>query len=147
MTIEFILTLAGSFVAIIVSISGLFAGIGYYKQGKNEAKSSDVDSANSTVRLYKDRADAFEKDLKELHREIDALKKDFTFREESYKKTIDQQEQLIKTYAAILQNRNPELENTLKSINDFLKEIRDSGLHNSKILDTQAKRQISDDNK
>lgn len=123
-TVELIITIAGSFVGVIVAIAGLFAGIGYYRQGKIDAKSSDIDSANSTVKMFKDRADLLDDELKQLRADFEAYKKEVLVKEESYKKTIDQQENLIKTYAGILQNRNPELENILKEIRDFLKHLQ-----------------------
>ena len=123
--IYLILTIAGSFCAIVVSLAGLFAGIGYYKQGKNDRRSSDVNSANSTVKMFKDRADILDTELKQLRADFEAYKKEVTIKEEAYKKTVAQQEDLIKTYGAILQNRNPELEATLKEIRDFLKELKE----------------------
>lgn len=137
--IEIILTITGGLIGIIVAMAGLFAGIGYYRQGKNEAKGSETKSANETVELFKNRADGLEKEFKEykikadtdfnkLRSEFESYKKEMLIKEDSHKKTIDQQENLLKTYASILQNRNPELESTLKEIRDFLKMLKESNL-------------------
>ena len=124
--IYLILTIIGSLAGLTVAVAGLFAGIGYYKQGKNEAKSSDVDNANSTVKLFENRAKGLEEELKQLRSEFEAYKKETYLKEERYKRNVSQQEELVKTYAAILKNRNPELETVLKDIKQFLKDIRDS---------------------
>ena len=113
----------------IMAIGIIAFSIGQFVTGKKEVKIADVDNANSTVRLFKDRADLLEKDLRILRNEFEAYKKETLIKEESNKKTIIQQEDLIKTYGAILQNRNPELENTLKEIRDYLKLLKDANIH------------------
>lgn len=124
--IEIILTVTGCFVAIIVSIAGLFGGVGYYRQGKNAAKTGETTSANETVELFRNQAEGFKTDLANLHTAFESFKKEVTLKEDSYKKTISQQEDLIKTYSDILKNRNPELENILKEIRDFLKGFKNN---------------------
>lgn len=144
-TIYLVLTIAGTLVAIIVSLAGLFAGIGYYKQGKADAKGSEVNSANDTIELFKNQAEGFKADLRKIQNDFDNFRKEVAVKEEAYKKTISQQEDLIKTYAAILQNRNPELEATLKEIRDFLKSLQMASDHNKGILDKQVIREAKID--
>lgn len=133
---QIILAIVGTIAGVAISTGAILFGIGQYRAGKKEVKTSNVDDANSTIKLFKDRADALEKDLKEnkksaddslnkLRSEFEAFKKESLIKEEAYKKTNLQQEELIKTYAAILQNRNPELESVLKDIKGFLQELRD----------------------
>ena len=47
----------------IMAIGVIAFSIGQFVTGKKEVKIADVDNANSTVRLFKDRADLLEKDL------------------------------------------------------------------------------------
>lgn len=124
-TPETILAIVGSLVGIIISIAGLFAGIGYYKQGRNDAKSSETQSANETVELFKNRSDGLEKELHALRKDFESYKKEAQLKEDGYKKTITQQEDLIRTYSDVLKNRNPELEKTLGEIRDYLKELKE----------------------
>jgi len=151
--IQIILTIAGGLVAIIAALAGLFAAIGYYQQGKASAKNGETENANSTIEMFKNRADGLEKDLKEykikadtdfikLRNEFEAYKKEVLVKEENYKKTNAQQEDLIKTYAALLQNRNPELEKILSEIRDFLKQLKEATAHQTVILESQQKREV-----
>jgi hypothetical protein len=130
--IYLILTLTGSILGIAISTGAILFGIGQYKAGKKQVKVTDVDTANATVKLFKDRADALDEELKKLRADFESYKKEATIKEEAFKKENAQQAEMIKTYAAILQNRNPELETFMHLLTEVAHKA-------SKFIDTAEK--------
>lgn len=128
----------------MVALGACIFFVGQYKAGKKEVKVSNVSDANETIELFKNQAEGFKADLAKLHTDFEAFKKEVLIKEDSYKKTISQQEDLIKTYGALLQNRNPELEKILTElsrtnteIRDFLKDLKASSEKSNSILEEQ----------
>ena len=132
----------------IITIVGIGSyAFGQWRAGRKEVKVADVGNANSTIELFKNRADGLEDELDALRNEFEAYKKEMSIKEEASNKHIAQQEELIKTYDAILKNRNPELEKILAEIRDYLKVLKETGDHNKTILDSQVKREQKIDSK
>lgn len=109
----------------VIAIGAIIFSIAQWRTGKKEVKISNVSDANSTIELFKNRAEVLEKEQKDLRGEFEAFKKESVIKEDGYKKVIAQQEDLIKTYSEILKNRNPDLENILKELKDYLQQLRD----------------------
>lgn len=125
----------------LVGVGAILFGIGQFRLGRKEVKTTDVNSANSIVELFRSKSEELEKDLKQLRTDFETYKKEALAKEEAYKKTIQHQEEMIKNYDIIFRNRNPELEKILIEIRDFLKTLTESSAHNTKILDNQVIRE------
>ena len=107
------------FLNTITAVGVIIYAIAQVRNGRSKKESDALASANGTIDLLTKRADAFSAELetmKKLHRdnEINIAK----LEEASKHKDL-----LLEQYLKIITNRNPELENTLKEVRNFLEEL------------------------
>lgn len=107
-----------TFLEIISALGILFFAIGQFRAGRDTAKSNELNDAKNTVQLYQSKMDLLEKEMKEMKAQQKHDGEEIIRLQEQIKHKDDQ----IKQYVAILQNRDPELQKVLTSINVTLED-------------------------
>lgn len=97
-------------IGIIISLGVLAFGFGYvysqFKKGKNDRTKTDLETENSLTTYLKNQVEGFKQIAKEQDQKIADLGKEIS----AMRAVLDEKDKTIDKYLAILQNRNPELE-------------------------------------
>lgn len=101
--------IAGTVVGAIFSLAALFAGIGYFRQGKVQSR---LDTAN----LLKEQIDALEGKVNLQDAEIKKLTKEVHDLHEA----IDEKDKKLVETLAILQGRDPQMQEFIKKMSDYI---------------------------
>lgn len=111
-------------------------GLGYlFSQfiiGRNSHRKEELDTENSLTTFLKNQIDGFKELIALQNNKIEQLGKELA----ATQATITEKDKTIKTYFDIIQNRNPELENVLSQILDFMKKINEHMESELKITST-----------
>lgn len=111
----------------LISLGAFAGGIGYlisaYVQGKNKQKDDGISSENQLTQFWKDQVTGFKDMLAEQDRKMEVQRndyntqiKDLSNQLSEVKGQLMEKEKTNKEYLAILQNRNPELEQFMKAL-------------------------------
>lgn len=96
------ITIIISIIGFILSIAALFAGVGYFRQGKNQAKLD----ANA---LLKDDVVALTKKVNEMDKEIKSLRL-----------AIEEKDKKLSDTLAILQGRDPQMTAFVEIVKSYI---------------------------
>lgn len=110
---------------IIGAIGALAAAIGYlvsqYTKGKKDGRDENIKAQTDLMTNLQAQIGGYQKVLEDNNRKlIDMDKQNATF-----KAIIEEKDKTIEKYLKILENRSPELENTLKALLGTMNKIED----------------------
>lgn len=108
----------------LLSLGALAGGLGYlysqYSKGKKGESKDEIDTQNSLTKYLKTQIETYKQIAKEQDEKISNMGKEIS----AFRAVIEEKDKTINKYLEILQNRNPELEDTLKGIAESLVGIR-----------------------
>lgn len=103
--LQFTLTGCGA----IVSFAGLFAGIGYFRQGKKKEILDGQTEELNTINLLKNDVETLQKQVKELTQKVETLTKD----NEAKTKKLDE-------WMLVFQGRDPAMQTFMKMMETYI---------------------------
>ncbi len=114
---------------IIITVGTIFGAIGYgiasFFKGRKSASEDAVKSAQELMAFWKEQADGYRDAMaakdKENHAKFENLMREIG----ELKGQLFAAQEQNKRFEEIFQNRNPELDKTLKEILEFMKQIHD----------------------
>lgn len=98
-------------------------------------KSSDLADENNALGIMSKEIEAHKIKIANLEGNVHELSKQVTNKDS----IIAEKDKQIAMMKEMFENRNPELQNILIEIRDFMKEIRNTNKHQTDILETQVK--------
>ena len=104
---------------ICIAIGGVIFAIGQWRNGRSKKESDALSTANSTIDLLSKRADAFQKELEDMRK----MHHENEIKIAKLEEVNKHKDALLEQYLRIISNRNPELEETLKQVRDFLEAL------------------------
>ncbi len=108
----------------IVSLGVLAGGIGYlvsqFSKGKGDEKKDDLETQNELTLYLKNQVEGYKEIADKQNKKIADMDKELT----TFKALIEEKDKTIAKYLEILQNRNPDLEKSLKEISASMSDIK-----------------------
>jgi len=103
--LQFTLTGLGT----IIALAALFAGIGYFKQGRDQAKLS-------TISLLKEKIAAFETKLNDQSNDME----DMSIRIKQLEETVEERDKKLAEVLAILQGKDPQMQEVINLMRNYM---------------------------
>lgn len=101
---------------ILLGLGAIAFVFGQWRNGRRESKAETVSAYNGTIELLKSQISALESKSNQAEQENKSNHDEILKLQEA----IKHKDQQIDQYLKIITNRNPQLEETLKQVRDFL---------------------------
>lgn len=93
----------------MISSAALFAGVGYYRQGKSKEKIDQQTTELNTINLLKQDVESLQKQVKDLTEKVETLTKD----NEAKAKKLEE-------WMLVFQGRDPQVQDLIKAVNEYI---------------------------
>jgi len=111
-----------------------------WRSGAKQLSAEVLHNYETLVKQQKDQILHYEQEFGKLKSEMANMEKGLIAKLGKLEGQLQEKDKQLQTLSEILANRNPELEKVLAEIRDFMKELNDTNMHQTKILEASQKR-------
>jgi uncharacterized coiled-coil protein SlyX len=116
-----------------------------FKTGSNQISGEVITNYKALDEQKNNQLNSLQKDIEEIKATMRAMEKGFIERIAKLEGQLKEKNNQIDSLNLILANRNPELETVLSEIRDFMKELRDTNVYQTNILERGQIRDVKID--
>jgi uncharacterized coiled-coil protein SlyX len=116
-----------------------------FKTGSNQISGEVITNYKALDEQKNNQLNSLQKDIEEIKATMRAMEKGFIERIAKLEGQLKEKNNQIDSLNLILANRNPELETVLAEIRDFMKELRDTNVYQTNILERGQIRDVKID--